>query len=212
MLASARPGKLVLVTIMASLLAMINAPSASAATYSEQQGSRGVNTFTNYHNASGVGPRIDPATWVEVSCKVYDPFIGTANPDGYWYRITSSPWNDQYYSPANTFMTGDPWGGPFTHNTDFNVPDCGSTPAPSPTVSLAQGPVASSVTGMPSRSTTSPPLSAWRSAAGTASTLADSRASIFRATAVGMPLRRRIAVPGTGPIIGSSPVAWSRTM
>jgi hypothetical protein len=23
-------------------------------------------------------------------------------------------------------MNGDRWGGPYTHNTDFNVPDCGS--------------------------------------------------------------------------------------
>ena len=95
-----------------------------ALTYPEQQGSRGVNTFTNYHNASGMGPRIEPATWVQVSCKVHDPTIASVNPDGYWYRIASAPWNDQYYAPANTFMNGDPWGGPYSHNTDFNVRDC----------------------------------------------------------------------------------------
>ena len=71
-----------------------------------------------------MGPFISPASWVQVSCKVYDPTIQSVNPDGYWYRIASSPWNNQYYSPANTFMNGDPWGGPYTHNTDFSVPNC----------------------------------------------------------------------------------------
>jgi hypothetical protein len=107
----------------------------AAALYSEQQGHHGVNTFTNYHNASGMGPSIGAGAWVQVSCKVYDPYIQSVNPDGYWYRIASSPWNDAYYSPANTFMNGDPWNGPYTHNTDFNVPDCGApapTPAPAP--------------------------------------------------------------------------------
>jgi hypothetical protein len=83
-----------------------------------------VNTFTNYHNASGMGPAIAAGQWVEVSCRVYDPTIGSVNPDGWWYRIAGSPWNNAYYSPANTFMNGDPYGGPYTHNTDFSVPVC----------------------------------------------------------------------------------------
>jgi hypothetical protein len=84
---------------------------ASEALYSEQEGHLGVNTFTNYRNASGLGTRIEPGAWVQVSCKVYDPYIQSVNPDGYWYRIASAPWSDAYYSPANTFMNGDPWGG-----------------------------------------------------------------------------------------------------
>jgi lysophospholipase L1-like esterase len=83
-----------------------------------------VNTFTNYHNASGMGPPIAAGQWVEVSCRVYDPTIASVNPDGYWYRIASPPWSNAYYSPANTFMNGDPYGGPYTHNTDFSVPVC----------------------------------------------------------------------------------------
>jgi hypothetical protein len=71
-----------------------------------------------------MGPAIAAGQWVQVSCKVYDPAIGSVNPDGYWYRIASAPWNNAYYSPANTFMNGDPYGGPYTHNTDFAVPDC----------------------------------------------------------------------------------------
>jgi hypothetical protein len=122
--------------------------AVAAATYAEQQGHHGANTFTNYHNASGMGPRVDPAAWVQVSCKVHDPYIPSVNPDGYWYLLSSSPWNDQYYAAANTFMNGDPWNGPYTHNTDFNVPDCGAPPPPppppppSPTVRLTQGPTA----------------------------------------------------------------------
>lgn len=93
-------------------------------TYAEQEGHLGANTFTNPYNASGMGPKIPAAAWVQVTCKVYAPEIQSVNPDGYWYRITSSPWNNAYYAAANTFMNGDPWGGPYTHNTDFNVPDC----------------------------------------------------------------------------------------
>jgi surface antigen len=96
----------------------------SPSTYNEQQGGHGVDTFTNYHNASGKGQRIDPGAWVQVSCKVKDTTIASVNPDGYWYRITSAPWNDAFYAPANTFMNGDPWGGPYSHNTDFGVRDC----------------------------------------------------------------------------------------
>jgi surface antigen len=94
------------------------------AVFAEQQGHHGVNTLTNPFNASGMGPRVDPGQTVQVSCRVYAPQIASANPDGWWYRIHQSPWNDQYYSPANTFMNGDPWSGPYTHNTDFAVPVC----------------------------------------------------------------------------------------
>jgi lysophospholipase L1-like esterase len=100
-------------------------PSSGPRTYPEQQGSRGANTFTNPNNASGPGPRIEPMQWVDVACKVYAPQIQSANPDGYWYRIASAPWNGQYYAVANTFWNGDvPNQLPYTHNTDFAVPDC----------------------------------------------------------------------------------------
>lgn len=102
----------------------ITATPTPKPTHWEQEGHYGVNTFTNYHNASGMGVRISAAAWVEVSCKVYDPTITSVVPDGYWYRIASSPWDNGYYSPANTFMNGDPWNGPYTHNTDWNVPNC----------------------------------------------------------------------------------------
>jgi hypothetical protein len=100
-------------------------PPPPPMTWAEQETpNHPVNTFTNYHNASGMGPPIGAGQWVDVSCKVYDPFIASVNPDGYWYRIASAPWNNAYYSPANTFMNGDPYGGPYTHNTDFAVANC----------------------------------------------------------------------------------------
>lgn len=100
-------------------------PPPLVQTWSEQETpNHPVNTFLNYHNASGIGPAIAAGQWVEVACKVYDPAIGSVNPDGYWYRIASAPWSGAYYSPANTFMNGDPYGGPYTHNTDFAVPNC----------------------------------------------------------------------------------------
>jgi surface antigen len=99
-------------------------PPVAPETYSEQEGHNGVNTFTDPFTATGLGPTIAPARVIQVSCKVYAPQIQSVNPDGYWYRVASPPWNSAYYSPANTFMNGDPWEGPYTHNTDFAVPDC----------------------------------------------------------------------------------------
>ncbi len=55
--------------LVLSLLLTAVPPSHAAATHAEQEGHHGVNAFTNYHNASGMGPRIDPAAWVQVSCK-----------------------------------------------------------------------------------------------------------------------------------------------
>jgi hypothetical protein len=88
------------------------------------QGRHGAPTFRNPQNASGAGPRVSPRARVSVSCKVYEPTIESVNPDGYWYRISSPPWNDGYYAAANTFMNGDPSTGPYTHNTDYSIPDC----------------------------------------------------------------------------------------
>lgn len=103
----------------------IPTPPPAAQTWSEQQGSLGANTFTNPYNASGMGVKIQPYQWVQVSCKVYAPQIVSANPDGYWYRIASPPWSNAYYAVANTFWNGDiPGQKPYVHNTDFAVPNC----------------------------------------------------------------------------------------
>lgn len=65
-------------------------------------------------------------TDVRVSCK-FKPTqtISSAYPDGYWYRIASAPWDGAYYAVANVFWNGDsPGATPYTHNTDYSVPDC----------------------------------------------------------------------------------------
>jgi hypothetical protein len=96
---------------------------------------------------------------VQVSCKVYAPQIASVNPDGFWYRIASSPWNNAYYAPANTFMNGDPWNGPYSHNTDFAVPTCADSPAgPAPTPQPTPAP-----TPQP---TPAPPPRTWAETAG----------------------------------------------
>jgi hypothetical protein len=84
----------------------------------------GVPTFRNYHNASERGDQIGYDQVVQVSCKVYDPYIQSVNPDGYWYRIHTAPWNDIYYAAANTFLNGDPHDGPYSRNTDWAIRDC----------------------------------------------------------------------------------------
>ena len=99
---------------------------------SEQAGHFGAPTFSNIHSASGAGVSIGAGHTVTVSCKAYDPTISSADPGGYWYLIASYPWDDQYFAPANVFMNGDPWNGPYTHNTDLSVPDCATTTPPPP--------------------------------------------------------------------------------
>ncbi|MEW2255310.1 hypothetical protein [Streptomyces sp. NPDC047869] len=101
-------------------------PSASSPrSRPEQSGSHGSPTFTDPYHASGAGPRIAAMATVDVSCRVYAPQIASANPDGWWYRIASSPWNNAYYAVANTFWNGDvPGHRPYTHNTDSSVPVC----------------------------------------------------------------------------------------
>jgi hypothetical protein len=83
-----------------------------------------VDTFSDYNGPAGEGPAIPAGKRIRVSCRVYDPSIESVNPDGYWYRIASAPWNNDYYAPANTFLNGDPPHGPYRHNTDFAVPRC----------------------------------------------------------------------------------------
>lgn len=100
--------------------------TAQPATFSEQSGSHGSPTFRNPANASGPGERIPAMSWVEVSCKVLpSPNIPSAYPDGWWYRIASAPWNNEYYAVANTFWNDDvPGQTPYTSNVDPDVPNC----------------------------------------------------------------------------------------
>jgi hypothetical protein len=90
----------------------------------EAYNKNGVPTFADYANASNPGGIIAFGRLVQVSCKIYDPSIPSASPDGYWYRIASAPWDDKYYAVANTFLNGDPPGGPYSHHVDPAVPEC----------------------------------------------------------------------------------------
>jgi hypothetical protein len=84
-------------------------PLPQTATVAEQEElTHPASTFKNYHNASGKGPSIAAGQRVQVSCKVHDGTIASANPDGYWYRIASSPWNNAYYTPAGDPACGRP--------------------------------------------------------------------------------------------------------
>lgn len=93
-------------------------------TVPEQQATNGADTFLDPHRAAGKGVKIPPNTWVEVSCKLYAPSIRSATPEGFWYRIASPPWNNNYYAVANTFWNGDVFGEPYTHHVDHAVPNC----------------------------------------------------------------------------------------
>lgn len=84
------------------------------------------NTWTDYHSAGGAaGPIIPKGYTVIISCRV----VGFAVADGntWWYRISSPPWNDQYYASADAFynapgLTAGPLSaGPFV---DESVPEC----------------------------------------------------------------------------------------
>jgi hypothetical protein len=99
-------------------------PARQGRGWSEQAGTAGARTFSQ---PAGVveGTRVIPNQHVEVLCRVYDPEPESVKPDGYWYRLASSPWDDHYYAPANSFWNGDiPGRKPYTHNTDFSVHDC----------------------------------------------------------------------------------------
>lgn len=103
----------------------VNTSASSSATFTEEAYNKnGVPTFTDYTNASGTGPTIPFRESVQVTCKVYDPSIGSSTQGGYWYKIASAPWSNGYYAVANTFLNGDPPGGPYTHYYDPKVTDC----------------------------------------------------------------------------------------
>jgi surface antigen len=79
-------------------------------------------TFSSYENASGPGVDLGAGHAVQISCKVFAPEIASVEPEGYWYRIHSSPWNDEFYAAANAFENNTE--GKKDVNTDAKVPDC----------------------------------------------------------------------------------------
>jgi hypothetical protein len=100
-------------------------PSPTPGQQREQAGSGGARTYSRPKSLSGESDAIEPGQFVLVSCKLYSPMPPSVKPDGYWYRLSSPPWNGKAYAPANSFWNGDvPGHKPYTHNTDRSVPDC----------------------------------------------------------------------------------------
>ncbi|MFJ3176322.1 hypothetical protein ACIPJK_36905 [Streptomyces roseus] len=48
--------------------------------------------------------------------------LDSANPDGWWYRIVTSPWSGSDYLVTNTFMIGDAPGQSPAINMGWSVP------------------------------------------------------------------------------------------
>ena len=106
-------------------VSVVSTGKSAATTYTEEAYNKnGVPTFADHTNASDPGPTISFQESVQVTCRVYDTSIDSSLPGGYWYKIASPPWSNSYFAVANTFLNGDPPGGPYTHNYDPNVPDC----------------------------------------------------------------------------------------
>ena len=97
--------------------------SASGPPRDELTGSIGANAFSDPRTLADRAPMIPPDTTVSVRCRFYAPSVPSVEPDGYWYLIDSGEWAG-LWSPANSYMNGDVPGGPYTHNTDFDVPEC----------------------------------------------------------------------------------------
>jgi hypothetical protein len=99
-------------------------PASNGPTWKEQAAEGGARTYGNPHSLAKTGPRIEPFQYVIVSCREHAPVMPSVG-EGYWYRIHSPPWNDNYYAPSNSFWNGDKPGqdGP-EHQTDFSVQPC----------------------------------------------------------------------------------------
>jgi hypothetical protein len=100
-----------------------NPPPAPGSTHPEVVNSAGnARTYRNPRDLIGEGPRITNHTTVQVSCVITATLATSAGK--YWYRVVTLPWGNQYYSPANSYLNGDPQGGPYTHAVDPAVPNC----------------------------------------------------------------------------------------
>jgi hypothetical protein len=94
----------------------------------EEAGEGGARTYRDPFDLSQTGRSVSPFQQVRVQCRVHAPTLPSVTPDGNWYRLLSPPWNGNYYAPTNSFWNGDtPGQTPYTHNTDFDVPECSKT-------------------------------------------------------------------------------------
>lgn len=65
-----------------------------------------------------------PGQQVEVVCRFFDPNAPASVQPGWWYLVDSPPWERQYYTPASSYLNGDPPEGPYITNVDGRVPVC----------------------------------------------------------------------------------------
>jgi hypothetical protein len=110
----------------AAARSMVNVPLPSTGDgtpRTELTGSIGAKTFADPRTLTAGGGAIPANTEIQVRCRYYAPSVPSVTPDGFWYLIETPQWNG-LWTPANSFMNGDVPGGPYFHNTDFDVPIC----------------------------------------------------------------------------------------
>lgn len=83
----------------------------------------GTTSFRNPYASSGSGPRVRNGQRVEVVCRLRALGGGTLT-SGWWYLIDSPPWNREFYTPANSYLNGDPVEGTSDSAVDYRVPEC----------------------------------------------------------------------------------------
>lgn len=99
------------------------APDKTHTQIANSSSSAGAKTFKDPRSLTGPGQNIANGNRVQVSCKIASP--SAASVGIYWYRIASPPWNNDYYSPANSFLNGGGLNGsPNDRDVDPAVPDC----------------------------------------------------------------------------------------
>lgn len=97
-------------------------PVADGETITEVCGNRdGCRVFENPRQPFRTQPDLEFTQEVEVSCRVYAPSMESVE---WWYRLASEPYNNEWWSPAVTFLNGDPVEGPYEHDVDEAVPEC----------------------------------------------------------------------------------------
>lgn len=99
--------------------------SAGRLAFDEQAGSGNPKpTFREPRTFGGQGPSVQSGRRVKVVCRLYFPHGPLSTQPGWWYLIASSPWNQQYYTVANSYLNGDAPGGPYFTAVDSRVPAC----------------------------------------------------------------------------------------
>lgn len=84
----------------------------------------GARAFRNPLAFGGEGQRVPTGHRLRVVCRFQQPDAPASIQPGWWYLIASPPWNRQYYSPANSYLNGDPPQGPYRTFVNKGIPVC----------------------------------------------------------------------------------------